>query len=145
MNAKRFLKQVEKLDTTAKNKLIERQQWADLAQSITAQMDSERVQSSGSQQKMADALNMCLDMVAEIVQTIAQLADQKRKVTSTIEQLNATEYDVLHKVYVQYMTIAEVAVDKGMSKSWAKNVHNSAIDNLQKILDGKEIKDGCTY
>ena len=135
MNAKTFLERVETLDTITNNKLIERQQWLDMANSITAQMGGERVQSSGNPQKMADALNKCMDMVDEIVQKIAQLAEQKREVTNAIEQLNVDEYDVLHKIYIQHLTIEGVAKKKGKSKSWVKTVRINAIAHLQDIID----------
>jgi DNA-directed RNA polymerase specialized sigma subunit len=135
MNAKTFLERVETLDTITNNKLIERQQWLDMANSITAQMGGERVQSSGNPQKMADALNRCMDMVDDIVQKIAQLAEQKREVTNAIEQLNVDEYDVLHKIYIQHLTIEGVAKKKGKSKSWVKTVRINAIAHLQDIID----------
>ena len=53
-----FLEQVERIDAIIPNKLIEIQQWYDLATSITAPMNHECVQSSGSKQKMADAAGM---------------------------------------------------------------------------------------
>ena len=56
MEAKEFLSQVKKLDLMIKNKLIEKQQWMDIALGITSNMSGERVQSSGSQSKMADAV-----------------------------------------------------------------------------------------
>lgn len=66
MDAKDYLLQVKKLDLQIKNKLIEKQQWKDIALGITANMDGERVQSSGTKSKMADALVKCIDIETEI-------------------------------------------------------------------------------
>ena len=55
-----YLERLEKLDVLIECKLIERRQWYELATSITANMGGEVVQSSGSQSKMADAVNKCI-------------------------------------------------------------------------------------
>lgn len=135
MKAKEYLKQIEKLDTLIENKMIEMKQWKDIALGITAHSEGDRVQASGSKQRMADAVNRCVDMDNEISHLIDTLVNLKRDVTEVIEQLNATEYDLLHKVYIQHMTFIEVAVLKNRSKEWVKTVHGRALHNVQKILD----------
>lgn len=130
-----YLKQPQKLDVIIKNKLIERQQLKDIALSITAHSDGERVQSSGSQQKMADAIDRCVDMDIEINRLIDRLIDTKNEVIATIERLNTTEYDVLHKLYIQGMSFDEVAAAKDRSKSWVTTIHGRALVNVQRILD----------
>ena len=62
MKAKDFLKQLKKLDAMITNKLIEREQWKSIATGSTGVSDGERVQSSGSQQKMADAVARYIDI-----------------------------------------------------------------------------------
>lgn len=138
MKAKDFLKQLKKLDKMIDNKMIEKQQWVAIATGTTSFSDGDRVQSSGSQQKMADAVGKYIDIEAEIDQCIDRLIDIKKDVISVIEQLNATEYDVLHKVYVQYQTFDEVAVLYGKTYSWTTTVHGRALKNVQRILDQRE-------
>ena len=135
MNAKTFLKQLEKLDTIINNKMIERTQWLEIALGVTAHSEGERVQSSGSQQKMADAVDRCVDMEREIDDLIDRLIDLKRDVTSVIEQLPVAEYDVLHKLYIQHMTLYDVAEAKGKTYSWVTSIHGRALKNVQNILD----------
>lgn len=136
--AKRFLQQIEKLDTLISNKLIEQSQWKSIALSVTAQMNGERVQSSSNPQKMADAINKCVDMGAEIDLLIDELILARHEITSVIEQLSAAEYDVLHRVYIQHKTLDEVAAAKDRSKSWVTTVHGRALQNVQRILDARE-------
>lgn len=133
--AQDYLKQVKKTDTIIKNKLIEKEQWKNIALGVTSHSDGERVQSSGSKQKMADAIDRCVDMEAEIDGLVDRLIDLKREIISTIEQLNATEYDVLHKLYIQDMDYYDVAAAYGKSYSWATTVHGRALQNVQRILD----------
>lgn len=135
MKAKKFLKQLEKLDTLIKNKLIEREQWKSVATGITAQTGGERVQSSGSQQKMADAVHRYIDLETEINRCIDKLIDARQEVIAVIEQLNAIEYDLLHKLYVQHIPLDEVADKFDKSYSWVTTVHGRALRNVQTILD----------
>ena len=87
--AQAYLEQVKKLDLRIKNKLIEKQQWKDIALGITTNTESERVQSSGSLSKMADAIAKCVDMEAEIDKLIDELVVIKTYVIQTIEQLDS--------------------------------------------------------
>lgn len=138
MDAKEYLKQAERLDLRIKNKLIEQQQWRDIAMGITANMEGERVQSSGVKSKMADAVERCVDMEAEINSLIDILIDTKKEVIQTIERLDsATEYNVLHMRYIQYMDLQEIADHYGKEYGWATTTHGRALKGVQKILDGK--------
>lgn len=136
MEAKEFLKQVEKLELRIKNKLIEQQQWRDIALGITANMDGERVQSSSGKSKMADAIERCVDMEAEIDSLIDELVDTKKHVIETIESLDsATEYNVLHLRYIQFKSLQEIADQYGRDYGWATTTHGRALKNVQEILD----------
>lgn len=130
-----YLEQVEMADTIIPNKLIEIQQWYELATSITASMNSEVVQASGSKQKMADAINKCLDIVDELTLRVNQLKAVKKEVTQTIEQLySPTEYNVLHMRYIQHMELQEIADYYGKDYDWAKVVCKRGCDHVQAIL-----------
>jgi hypothetical protein len=136
MLAKDFLRQVEMLDTLICNKLIEREQWREMSLSITANIGGERVQSSGNPQKMETAIIKCVDMETEIDELVDRLVDTKRKVIATIEKLDSpTEYDVLHKRYIQHLTLQEIADDKGRDYGWATTTHGRALKNVQVLLD----------
>lgn len=136
--AQEYLEQVDKLNALIENKMAEKSQWRDVAVGITSSSEGERVQSSGSKQKMADALDRVVDLQAEINALIDRLIDLKQEIIRTIELLNATEYDVLHKRYIQGMTFDEVGAAKGKSKSWATTVHGRALQNLNLILDERK-------
>ena len=133
--AQKYLEQVEKLDVIIKNKLIEQQQWRDIALGVTANMDGERVQSSGAKSKMAEAINKCVDMESEIDGLIDQLVDTKKDVIQTIEQLySPTEYNVLHMRYIQYKSLQEIADHYGKDYDWAKITCKRGCDHVQAIL-----------
>jgi uncharacterized protein YqfA (UPF0365 family) len=138
MESKEFLKQVEKLDLRIKNKLVEQQQWRDIALGITANMEGERVQSSGTKSKMADAVAKCVDMEAEIDSLVDKLVDAKKEVIQVIEQLDsATEYNILHMRYIQYKSLQEIADHYRKDYGWATTTHGRALKSVQDILDAK--------
>lgn len=138
MEAKEFLKQVEKLDVRITNKLIEQRQWRDIALGITANMEGERVQSSGAKSKMADAVERCVDMEAEIDSLVDKLIETKKEVIQTIEQLDSPiEYDILHKRYIQFRDLQDIADHYGKEYGWATTTHGRALKHLQEILDGE--------
>lgn len=139
MKAKEFLLQLKKLDVMITNKLIEKEQWKLIASGTTAMVGGERVQSSGSQQKMADAVVRYINIEQEIDMVIDTLVDAKKDVISVIEQLNPTEYDVLHKIYVQYMSLSDVA-DMYDDKKYSAitTIHGRGIKHVQDILDRRE-------
>lgn len=137
--AQRYLEQVEMLDAIIKNKLIEQRQWKEIALGITANMDGERVQSSGSQSKMADAIDKCVDMEAEIDSLIDRLVDTKREVIQTIEQVDSPIwYNILHMRFIQFKELQEIADHYGRDYDWAATTQGRGIANVQKILDARK-------
>ena len=135
-DAKLYLRQVEMLDTKIKNKLIEQQQWRDIAMGITANIGGERVQSTGSQQKMADAINKCIDMETEINGLVDALIATKKEVIATIEKLDSPiEYDILHKRYIQYYELKEIAEHYGKEYGWITTNHGRALKSVQKLIE----------
>lgn len=141
MTAKEYLKQIRKLDKMIENKVFERERLISLAYGTTAKPGGDRVQTSTGTQKMADAVSAAVDIDKEIKEDTQEIVRLKSEVIQTIEQLDAEEYDVLHKVYVQYYTLYEAARKLGRSKSWAYKVHKKAIRNVQEILNRRE--KGC--
>jgi DNA-directed RNA polymerase specialized sigma24 family protein len=138
LNTKEYLSQVKKLDAQIKNKLIEKQQWKDIALGITANMDGERVQSSGKKSKMADAVDKLVDAEKEIDDLIDKLIDIKKEVIQTIEQLESPlQYDVLHLHYIQFLSYQEIADKYGKSYDCIKQLHKRAVRNVGLIRERK--------
>ena len=140
MEAVEYLERIKKLKTMIHNKLIEQAQWADLARSITANMGGERVQSSGTQSRMADAVCECVDMEQEIAASVKALREEYREIVATIEAVdNPTWYDVLHKRYVQGIDLEDIADEYGKEYTWATTTHGRAKKSVQDILDARTL------
>ena len=142
MNAKEFLLQIKKLDKLIENKFAEVQRWKEIANNTTVNMSGERVQSSGSHDTIANAICTYLDLEREIKQSIDELIDNRKEILDVIEQLSATEYDILHKIYVQDFTLQEVASLYDRRYEWATTTQGRALKHVQQILDEREKKKG---
>lgn len=132
--AQLYLERVEMIDSIVKNSLIEQRQWHELALSITANMGVDRVQSSGSKSKMADALDKCIDMEGKIADKVDKLAAEKQEIVSTIEQVySPIQYNLLHRRYIQYQSLQDIAEHYNKSYEWAKTTNSRAVSSVQNM------------
>ena len=136
--AKAFLKQYGKIERVLANKVVEKQRWEDIAQSVTASSDGERVQSSGKPSKMADAVARIVDIEKEIDEVTATLDRTRKDILKVIEQLPTNEYDVLHKCYIQGMTNGEIAESASREYSWASANKFKGETKVQQMLEARE-------
>lgn len=147
MKAKEYLLQLKKKDKLIENMLVEREQWKAIATSVTQHITADRVQSSGNQQKMADAVLKLVEIDKEIDEAIDNYVDSRREIIATITKLhniNETYYDVLHKVYIQNMTLNEVADLYGQERAWADKTHGRGLELVQRIINERERNERST-
>ena len=137
MKAKEFLKKYKKQQKIITSCWEEVEMWKDIALSVTGCTEGERVQSSGSKQKMADAVVSYSDIEADIKQRIAEAKEIQNEIVRKIAQLEESEYAVLHGVYILGNQFKEVAANENKSVSWATSVHGTALESLQAILDAE--------
>lgn len=160
MDAKAYLLRLRKLEKTIENKWAEYRYWLGVARSATANVETvhikdkngkpvvhgvEKVQSSGNKQKMASAVERYIGIKdEEIPECIRQLEKERREIIAVLEQLDATPYDILYKMYVgvvkedgtrQYMELQDIANLYGKSYSWANQQHLKAVALLQAIIE----------
>ena len=135
MKAKNFLSQIQKLDKLIENKMIEVQHWKEVARNTTASFEGERVQSTHNPHKIENAIANYMDLETEIKKDIAALTEKRKNIISVIEQLNTTEYDLLHKIYVQGIALQDAADACGNSYSWVTTTHGRALKQVQIILN----------
>lgn len=135
--AQLFLERPERLEAIIENKLIEQRQWKDLALSITANMDGERVKSSSTTtSKMEDAVIKCLEVEEIIAAEVERLIAEKQKVVRTIEALySPTEYRILHMRYIQYISLTDIATKLNKDYTWVTTVHGRAVKHVQNLLN----------
>ena len=147
MKAKAFLLQIQKLNTLIENKTAERAQLYAMATSTTAPTALDtgvRVQTSGNPQRMTAAIDSYIELDKQIAENIARIESEKQRIISVIEQLDAKEYDMLHKMYVgtvkdgrlHYMDYVELGELYNKSYSWCTTMHGLALKKVQRIIDG---------
>lgn len=131
MDAGVFLKQYKKNASLIENKKKDRQRWEEISMNIVSQMGGERVQSSGSKEKMANAVVEAVEVDREI----QSCKNAMKKVLKVIEELEVREYEFAYKHYIEYMTLGEIANQEGKSSTWAGNMNKKVKASVQEILD----------
>lgn len=133
------MEQLNKLERLIQNTRSEIEHWKDVATGCTAQMDGERVQSSGPKSKIENAVVSYTDLEARLERQIKNAEEKQREIIRTIyEALPADQYDVLHHIYVQGMMLKEVEAELHKSRSWVSRTHRTGLSNLQKYLDRRQ-------
>lgn len=139
---KEYLYRIDKIDALIRNKHIEKAQhyalMLDIATNTTTNLSADRVQSSGSKQRMADTVDDKLTYIKNIEKRIAELEAEKEQIIATIELLPKDEYDVLFKCYVQHMQLKQVAPARKESYSTTATTHGIALKRLGCILQKRK-------
>lgn len=129
MNIDKYLHDISLIDSKIKNKTYELETLREIAEG-SGIGSGERVQSSGSQQKMADAVIKYADIEREI----EQLKAERRLFIERIESLPRPCYVVMHDVYIKGFTLIESSRFNGEKDNWGKNTHARAKKELMRML-----------
>ena len=141
MDARRYMERVGELKEIIDNKIEERTRLYLEAVSTGTPGNGERVQTSTGDGAMTGTVEKYVD----IDRQIAGYTREIQEIICTIEMLEHDEYDVLHKKYVQGMTLRDVARKREKAYSTTAHTHSRALRHLQEILDIREGKGKQTY
>jgi hypothetical protein len=141
-----YLELISKYTKMIKNRKLDSMQLMDIATSTTAKSVSiqigkelhnmDKVQSSSSNQKMADAINEKVDLENDDY-GIRDLIAKRQAIIDDIEKLSLDEYEVIYMRYVYNMEYQDIADSCDKSYSWATSVHGRALKNIEKIRSEK--------
>lgn len=136
MNAKEYLMQYTDLTRQIVNKAEEIKRLETLVTKVNAPYDnSDRVKSSGSQDKMADAVCKIADLQTELKADINRMADLREDIKQTIGKVANAEYrDILYKRYILDKTWEQISVDMDFSYQWTCKLHGRALHEVEKSL-----------
>ena len=113
-----------------------------LATKTTSVLGGEMVQSSGSQQKMADCVTKIVAMKEQINEEIDSFIDYRNQARKLISECDSECIVLISKRYFQFKTWEEIAVDMNFTYQWVSGgLHQKALAQVQKALDermGKE-------
>lgn len=132
MNAIEFLREVEKLDKLAQDKLEMAAKLRATLYSTTPKLKEDVVSGGGSQDKMGETLAKVVDLEREANVYIDRKADMA-KVVKRIE--NERQRKILLKHYFRGKRFWLIAHEMGLSVRTVKTHHKKALESLDKILE----------
>lgn len=134
LDARLYLKEIERYEKVINNKLEELKHLRELAVSFNYNSNSVVVQSSCDADKIGSTVGQIIDKENDLKSIIDEYISKRQERISVIEELRDTvEYDIVHKRYVQLKSLDEIAIELGYSYVWICKKHNSALLNIQKI------------
>ena len=135
MTAHEYLEQIADLDELIKSKVLYIGKLKNEAQGTSVKLEGERVQSSGSKQKMANTVVKYVHIEQGELQ---ELRERRREIIRTMAMLPALEYDVLFKYYALGYKLNGIAKAYNRSYQWARDKRKHALKLLQRILDERK-------
>lgn len=147
MNAKRYLEQLEVIDTKIQQKLEELDALkTDACSTGGIDYSADRVQTSKSGDSLCNAVTRYISLDEEINREIDEFADIKHDVIKQIQSLNVKNYiQVLFKVYVQYKSVKIAAGEMKMSYQYVRNIHLYGNTGYRRRLHHLVLSSGSVY
>ena len=141
MDTKTYLQQISRLDRMINNKLSEISQLRELAMSVSAVKNEERVQTTPNFDKIGTAYCKIEEMEEKLDKLIDEYVDKKNLIISQIDGIeNETYYEILFARYIEKKTFEKIADE--MTYSWRQTIriHGRALQEFEKLY-GKTYKD----
>ena len=133
MTTKEYLCQISRLDRMINNKLSEISQLRELAMSVSAITNEERVQTTPNFDKIGTAYCKIEEMEEKLDKLIDEFVDKKNLIISQIDKIeNETYYEILFARYIEKKTFEKIADE--MAYSWRQiiRLHGGALQEFEK-------------
>ena len=133
MDTKQYLQQISRLDRMINNKLSEISQLRELAMSVSAVKNEERVQTTPNFDKIGTAYCKIEEMEEKLDKLIDEFVDKKNLIISQIDKIeNETYYEILFERYIEKKTFEKIADE--MTYSWRQviRLHGRALQEFEK-------------
>lgn len=127
------LGQVKMLDELINSKIAEREQVWDMATKITPNTDG-MPHASGVSDKVGNAAVKLMALGAEIDRLVDLYVDHKMFVLAMLEKLPPEEYGVLHRYFIRYMTLGDIAEDMHYSYMQIWRIKNKGLERLKDMM-----------
>lgn len=136
MAAKEYLEGIKKLDNIINSLIAECDIIRATTMKITASTEGERVQASGSQERMADMVCKLVDCENTINDNIDKYVDMRQNIFSVLKMLDEADHiSLLYKRYFEYKSWEVIACEMGYTWRWVMKLHGRALNALDKILN----------
>lgn len=133
MDTKQYLQQISRLDRMINNKLSEISQLRELAMSVSAVKNEERVQNTPNFDKIGTAYCKIEEMEEKLDKLIDEYVDKKNLIISQIDGIeNETYYEILFARYIEKKTFEKIADEMTYSFRNVTRLHGRALQEFEK-------------
>ena len=133
MDTKQYLQQISRLDRMINNKLSEISQLRELAMSVSAVKNEERVQTTPNFDKIGTADCKIEAMEEKLDKLIDEYVDKKNLIISQIDGIeNETYYEILFARYIEKKTFEKIADEMTYSFRNVTRLHGRALQEFEK-------------
>ncbi|MBR0085659.1 MAG: DUF1492 domain-containing protein [Lachnospiraceae bacterium] len=136
MTAKEYLGQYLKIKKRIKKLKGELRELRDLCDQITVDPTTEKVQTSGSKDRLGDVVAKIIDKENELLDQVEEAADVMDDIERSIDMLeDPDEQLMLQMRYVEGMSWNDIISSIPLSDRTAFTKHKSAMDRIEKIIN----------
>lgn len=133
MTTKEYLGQISRLNRIINNKLIEISQLRELACSISAVKNEERVQESPIPDKIGEKCAKIWEMEKKLDEMIDDYVDKKEIIIKQIDRMeDEVLYEILFSRYIEKKTFEKIASDMEYSFRQIIRLHGKALHEFEK-------------
>ena len=133
MDTKQYLQQISRLDRMINNKLAEISQLRELAMSVSAVKNEERVQTTPNFDNIGTAYCKIAEMEEKLDKLIDEYVDKKNLIISQIDGIeNETYYEILFARYIEKKTFEKIADEMNYSFRNTTRLHGRALREFER-------------
>jgi len=138
MTAKEYLSELQLIQMEIEQLQEEREMYLEMATSISVRLSPVKVQTSGSVDRIGDNTSKAADLARMLDKKVNKLMEKQQEITNMIRGLHDKNYiQVLYKVYVQFNTIKQAAVEMKRSYTYTLELHKKALAAFETVYADK--------
>lgn len=137
MNAETFLEQYGDITAKIKRKQRLKENLESQMFNVTSHLTPDKVQSSGSLQKIAEAVEEALDLEKEIKELFLLKNAVRKEIESVIDRVTLKRSEVLYEKYLILTPEEAIAAVIDRSEDRVGKLIKEGQEEVQRILDGK--------
>lgn len=130
-----WLESVKKLDELIEAKTAERDKLWAMATNMTANSDGMPHAKGTVSDPVGNGAVKLLVLAEETNKLIDTYIDRKKQITNALEKLPPNEYGVLHRYYIKYMSLEQIADDMGYCRQQIWRFKKKGLKNLEDVLE----------
>lgn len=136
MDASKYLRRYRRLIVEVEHNRIKMQRLRGLCEQITVDMTREKVQSSGSKDKLGETVARLADLEAETLDKVNEALDAMNDIEELINQLDDTDQaEILQMMYIEGYNALRVANVLGCSPATVYRKRDKALRNIEKLAE----------